>query len=312
MVRVTATQARSPRATKAPARLPRGNAWLGWIPLVVLPAAACHLRSRLEPWQFMWLLSIAIFLGCKWETWFRARAEGVHTNAGRSLGYLFLWPGMDAAAFLKAARPVTPPRAKERLIATAKTLSGVALLWIVARRIPAGHPLLAGWVGMAGLVLILHFGTFHWIALVWQAAGVNARPIMQAPASATSLSEFWGKRWNLGFRQLTHGLVFEPIRNHAGTAPALLAAFVASGIIHDFVISFPARGGYGLPTGYFLVQGIGVLFERSSLGRRLGIQAGFRGWMFVLLCAGLPAFWLFHPPFIRTVMLPFFRFIGAL
>jgi hypothetical protein len=290
----------------------RRNAWLGWIPLLVLPAVACCFRSRLQPWQFMWLLSIAIFFGCKWEMWFRARAEGVSASTARSLAYLFLWPGMDATAFLNATRPVSVPPAKEWLVATTKTLLGGALIWIVARRIPAEYPLIAGWVGMLGLILILHFGTFHLIALVWQAVGVNARPIMQAPASATSLSEFWGKRWNLGFRQLTHGLVFEPLRKRAGTALALLAAFVASGVIHDFVISFPARGGYGLPTGYFLLQGIGVLLERSGFGRRLGIQSGFRGWLFVLVCAGLPAFWLFHPPFIRNVMLPFFAFIGAL
>ena len=296
---------------KSSALVTRRNAWLGWIPLPVLPAVACCFRSRLEPWQFMWILSIAIFFGCKWETWLRARGDGVRAGTARSLAYLLLWPGMDAAAFLHATRPATAPSAKDWLTATTKTLCGVALVWIVVRRIPPEHPLLAGWVGMLGLILVLHFGTFHLIALAWQAAGVNARPIMQAPASATSLSEFWGKRWNLGFRQLTHGIVFEPLRKRAGTALALLAAFVASGVIHDFVISFPARGGYGLPTGYFLLQGIGVLFERSGLGRRLGIQSGFRGWLFVLACAGLPAFWLFHPPFIRNVMLPFFAFIGA-
>jgi hypothetical protein len=298
-------------AEKSSALVTRQNAWRGWIPLLVLPAVACGFRSRLEPWQFMWILSIAIFFGCKWETWFRARVDGVGASAARSFAYLFLWPGMDAAAFLHATRPATAPSAKDWLTATTKTLCGVALVWIVARRIPPEHPLLAGWVGMLGLILVLHFGTFHLIALAWQTAGVNARPIMQAPASATSLSEFWGKRWNLGFRQLTHGLVFEPLRKRAGTALALLAAFVASGVIHDFVISFPARGGYGLPTGYFLLQGVGVLFERSGLGRRLGIQSGFRGWLFVLACAGLPAFWLFHPLFIRNVMLPFFAFIGA-
>jgi hypothetical protein len=297
-------------AEKSSAVVTRRNTWLGWIPLLVLPAEACWFRSRLEPWEFMWLLSIAIFFGCKWETWFRARADGV--SAARSLAYLFLWPGMDAAAFLHATRPTTAPSAKEWLAAATKTLFGAALIWFVVRRIPAEHSLVTGWVGMLGLVLILHFGTFHLIALAWQALGVNAQPIMKSPASATSLSEFWGKRWNLGFRQLTHGFVFEPIRKRAGTALALLAAFVASGVIHDFVISLPARGGYGLPTGYFLLQGIGVLFERSGLGRRLGIQSGFRGWLFVLVCAGLPAFWLFHPPFIRNVMLPFFAFIGAL
>jgi hypothetical protein len=109
----------------------------------------------------------------------------------------------------------------------------------------------------------------------------------------------------------THGLVFEPLRKRAGTPIAILTAFVASGVLHDFVISFPARGGYGLPTGYFLLQGAGVLFERSRLGRRLGIQSSFSGWLFVLICAGLPAYWLFHPPFIRNVILPFLTFIGA-
>lgn len=303
--------ARSTAAENSSAVVTRRTAWLDWIPLLMLPAVACCFRSRLEPWQFMWLLSIAIFFGCKWETWFLARSDGVGASTARSVAYLFLWPGMDAAAFLKSTRPVTAPSAKEWLAAATKTLFGAALIWIVARRIPAEYPLIAGWVGMLGLILILHFGTFHLIALVWQTAGVNARPIMQAPASATSLSEFWGKRWNLGFRQLTHGIVFEPLRKRAGTAVALLAAFVASGVIHDFVISFPARGGYSLPTGYFFLQGIGVVFERSGLGRRLGVQSGFRGWLFVLVCAGLPAFWLFHPPFIRNVMLPFFAYIGA-
>jgi hypothetical protein len=311
MERMTESHARNGQAGNSSEMSLRGNDWLGWIPLILLPAAACWLRSRLEPWEFMWLLSIAIFLGCKWETWFRARTEGIRANAVRDLGYLLLWPGMDAAAFLEAAQPIARPAAKEWLTASAKTLCGAALVWIVARRNPAEHQLFVGWIGMIGLVLILHFGIFHLIALAWQSAGVNACPIMQAPASATSLSEFWGKRWNLGFRQLTHGLVFEPIRKCAGTPIAILAAFVASGVIHDFVISFPALGGYGLPTGYFLLQGAGVLFERSRLGRRLGVQSGFSGWLFVLICAGLPVYWLFHPPFIRNVILPFLAFIAA-
>jgi D-alanyl-lipoteichoic acid acyltransferase DltB (MBOAT superfamily) len=135
---------------------------------------------------------------------------------------------------------------------------------------------------------------------------------MQAPMRATSLADFWGRRWNLGFRQLTHGLVFWPIRKRFGTAAATLAAFIGSGLVHDLVISCPAGGGYGLPTAYFLFQGIGVLVERSKAGTRVGIGHGFRGWLFTLLCTGGPAFWLFHPPFVRNVILPFFAWIGRL
>jgi hypothetical protein len=259
----------------------------------------------------MWLLSIAIFFGCKWETWFRACAEGARASAGRSLGYLFLWPGMDAVAFLDASRRPNPVPARQWLAATAKTFFGAFLIWFVVRRMSAGHALIAGWIGMLGFILVLHFGTFHLIALIWKSAGVNAEPIMQSPALATSLSDFWGKRWNLGFRQLTHDLVFRPARERFGLPAATMAAFFVSGVVHDFVISFPARGGYGLPTTYFLLQGAGLLVERSAIGRKIGIGHGFRGWLFTLLCAGGPAFLLFHPIFIRNVMLPFFAFIGS-
>jgi len=134
---------------------------------------------------------------------------------------------------------------------------------------------------------------------------------MQAPLSATSLSDFWGRRWNLGFRQLTHRLIFQPARMRSGVVAATLLSFFASGAIHELVISLPARGGYGLPTCYFVFQGLGVLFERSMTGKRLGLSSGTRGWLFAVFCAGAPAFLLFHPWFVRTVILPFLAAIGA-
>jgi len=88
--------------------------------------------------------------------------------------------------------------------------------------------------------------------------------------------------------------------------------FLASGLIHDLVISLPAHGGYGLPTGYFILQGLGITLERSAAGRRLGLQRGFPGWLFMFVVAAGPAFWLFHPPFVLRVILPFMHAIRAL
>jgi hypothetical protein len=293
-----------------PERLPGKGTWLRWIGLIVLPAIAFALRARVSPWTFMWALSIALFFGSKLETFFRAKSSGARATLAKSLAYLFLWPGMDAKAFLSAPNTAEKPSAAEWLSASLNAIAGTACLALAAYLASKGPQILEGWLAMLGIVLILHFGTFQLAALAWRAGGVNARPIMQSPFRAKSLSDFWGKRWNLGFNQMTRELVFRPLQSRIGTAAAIFAAFVASGVIHDLVISVPARGGYGLPTGYFAFQGLAVLFERSSIGKRLGLNAGRRGWLFAFLCAALPVPLLFHAIFVRRVILPFLSFAG--
>ena len=259
----------------------------------------------------MWTLSFAIFAGLKWMTWWKAR-ERVGHSAGRAFAYLVAWPGMDAGAFLNADDCPVKPVAQEWLWAGVKTALGIALLWIVARRIPEEQNLLRGWTGLFGLIFLLHFGSFHLIALFWQAMGIAADPIMSRPILSKTLSEFWGRRWNLGFRQLAHDLIFRPLHKRTGVATAGLLVFVASGLIHDLVISLPARGGYGLPTGYFIVQGLGVTLERSALGRKVGLQKGASAWIFLIVVTAAPAFWLFHTPFVLRVIVPFMHAIHAL
>ncbi|MGC2328868.1 MAG: MBOAT family protein [Candidatus Sulfotelmatobacter sp.] len=259
----------------------------------------------------MWGLSLAIFLGLKWQTWWQTRDRVPH-SARRSLAYLAAWPGMDAETFLDSRQVVPTPQLEEWLWAAVKTAFGILLLWIVARRVPETQALVRGWVGLFGVIFLLHFGSFHLVALVWQACGVVAQPIMQKPILSKTLSEFWGRRWNLGFRQVAYDLIFRPLHKHIGVAAASLLVFLASGVIHDLVISLPARGGYGLPTAYFILQGLGVTLERSVVGKRLGIQKGLAGWLFMFVIAAGPAFWLFHPPFVLRVMLPFMHAIRAL
>ena len=260
---------------------------------------------------FMWALSFAIFAAVKWMTWWTARGR-LTPSVGRSLAYLAAWPGMDADAFLNSSHRPARPGVQQWIWALWKTALGVALLWFVARRVPVQYSLLRGWIGLFGLIFLLHFGSFHLIALFWQDNGVDAKPIMFNPAASVTLSEFWGKRWNLGFRQLAHEFIFRPLRKRTNAAFAGLMVFVASGLIHDLVISFPARGGYGLPTAYFLLQGLAVIFERSSLAARIGLQKQVAARIFTLLVTAAPVFWLFHPPFVRRVILPFLHAIRSL
>jgi hypothetical protein len=257
----------------------------------------------------MWTIAFALFLGAKLITVIHFIRTG-HSTGPRLLAYAFLWPGMDAGGFC-SNRLVQPPAVGEWALAATKTLVGAAVVWFGVRLTGDTYPLITGWVGMMGIVLLLHFGIFHLLSLVWRVLGIRAHPIMQSPATATSLSAFWGGRWNAGFSDLVRENVFAPLSRRLGPGRALFLVFVISGVLHELVLSLPARGGYGLPTAYFLLQGLAVLFEHSKPGCKLGLGSGVRGWCFVALVAGLPAFWLFPPLFVHRVILPMLYAIGA-
>jgi hypothetical protein len=256
----------------------------------------------------MWLFVTAMFVGCKWLTWRRAQTNS--TNAARTFGYLFAWPGMDATSFLNGQHD-QKPRFGEWLLATTRLFAGIALLSIATQAVLTAHTVANAWLGMFGITLILHFGSFHLIALAWQRAGAPAKPLMQSPATATSLAAFWGVRWNTAFNKLVHDLAFRPVARRVGTAWATMVVFVISGVIHELAISFPARGGYGFPFAYFILQGVGVLIERSTAGHALGLGRGWRGWWFMFAFTAAPAYWLFHPTFIQNVILPMLQTIGS-
>jgi hypothetical protein len=282
-----------------------------WLPLLVLVPAAAVFGRQFPAWLYMWTLAFALFAGCKWLCFRRELAKGAKVSFGIKLGFLFGWIGMDAANFF--ATPTTGKKARplEWFAAVLKILLGSLLIWVVTRRALAINPLLAGWTGMVGLIFLLHFGLFHLLALLWRTAGIPVTPLMRAPLLARSLGEFWGERWNTAFNKLAEGFLFRPLHRVVGVGAATVIVFLISGLVHDFVISVPARGGYGLPTFYFLLQGAGVLFEHTHLARRCGLNRNFRGWLFTLIVTAGPVFWLFHPTFIRNVILPFLKCIGA-
>lgn len=309
----TTTISRQPRRLRTAVASPSSlRSSIGWLPLVVLPPLAfILLPARCPAWLVMWVLSAIIFAGCKWLTWWGAPERW--SPLGLQLAYWFAWPGLDAVHFLASKqRVVRRPKPAEWLFAASKLGLGVALVYGVARFVPASQPYLTGWVGMIGIVLALHFGAFHLLSCAWRAIGIDAQPLMNWPIAAVSVSEFWGRRWNTAFRDLTHRFLFAPLSTRCGPVGAVLVGFLFSGLVHDAVISLPAGGGYGGPTLFFLLQGAGLLVERSHVGRWLGLGKGWRGWLFTLVCLLVPAPLLFHPPFVTRVVVPFLHAIGAI
>jgi hypothetical protein len=257
-------------------------------------------------WGVMWGLALAMYAACKLATWAGSRRDAPWW---RQAAYVVAWPGMDAAAFLGGQAP--PPRRLEWLSAAGAVAIGASLLaWSATSGLETA-PVVAGWTGMIGVVLCLHFGLFQLLSCGWRRAGVDARPLMASPLRATSVADFWGRRWNTAFRDLTHGFLFVPLRPWLGPRSALLAAFLASGLVHEVVITVPASGGYGGPTLFFAAQGVAVLAERTSVGRRLGLGRGHAGRAFAMAVLVAPLACLFPAPFVGRVLVPMLEALGT-
>lgn len=261
-------------------------------------------------WAVMWALVVSVYAGFKWVMWRRAVRGGATAEGARSFIFLVLWPGMDAGRFLDPGCRAKAPVSKEWISGVANIALGAALLWGVARH--AGAELAAGWIGMIGLIFLVHFGVFKLLALFWQWNGICAQPLMRNPVAAESVSDFWSKRWNSAFRDLSFGLIFAGFRRRCGVRVATMLTFIVSGLIHDLIITIPAGGGYGLPTVYFTLQGAGMLFEHSRAGARSGLRSRCAGRLFAWVVIAGPAFALFPPVFVSQVMVPFMRVMGAI
>jgi membrane bound O-acyltransferase family protein len=213
------------------------------------------------------------------------------------------WPGMRASLFVRGPRELE---------------GGGALLRRGALRLALGVALVAGaWASwgawgsrvgstallLLGLSLVLHFGICNLMAGFWRTRGVACRALFQAPLLAESLNEFWSRRWNLAFSEMTATAVYRPLSVPWGRAPALVAAFVFSGLLHELAISVPVQAGFGLPLAYFALHGGLCWLERvlAARGRGIGGWVG-RLWTVGWLVAPLPI--LFHPPFLRGVAWP--------
>ena len=98
---------------------------------------------------------------------------------------------------------------------------------------------------------------------MWRLSGVNTYLLFKQPAKALSLTEFWSKRWNIAFSEMTSVAIFRPLKNKVGSAAALMTAFIFSGLLHEIALSVPVNSGYGLPTLYFIIQGSIVLLEKA-------------------------------------------------
>ncbi|XP_068322129.1 long-chain-alcohol O-fatty-acyltransferase-like [Pyrus communis] len=100
--------------------------------------------------------------------------------------------------------------------------------------------------------------------------GVDFEPQFDEPYLATSLQDFWGRRWNIMVSKILHPTVYEPIRKISTRAigrklaplPAVLASFFVSAVMHELIFYYIGRKWPTWElTCFFLLHGICLAVE---------------------------------------------------
>lgn len=164
---------------------------------------------------------------------------------------------------------------------------------------------------LVGLSFILHFGILNVSAASWRYSGVDCRELFHAPILSKSLKEFWGKRWNLAFSEMTAIVLYRPLKKWGGKNFGIAIAFLFSGFLHELAISVPVKTGYGFPMLYFALQGVLMYVEEHvSIVKRLILHPiGSRIWVLVWVILPLPI--LFHKAFVMEIVFPLVKIITA-
>ncbi|KAI3419312.1 uncharacterized protein J3R85_013315 [Psidium guajava] len=141
--------------------------------------------------------------------------------------------------------------------------------------------------------------------------GVTLEPQFDEPYLATSLQDFWGRRWNLMVASILRPSVYEPIRSASGHLvgrrwahlPAVLAAFAVSALMHELIFYYIGRKEpTWVVTWFFLLHGVAVAAEvavkKALRGTRWQLPAVVSRPL-TLGFVALTGFWLFLPPLLR-------------
>jgi hypothetical protein len=283
----------------------------GWAMLVISIAAVYFIFHNDHPILKMLAIIATTFSGMK----VIAVTEGYKNRPltlsfKQWLTYAIGWAGMRAQPFETLGQPALPNAWPMVRFGISRIVAGALLIllahWLVALQLDSSltHYLVTP-ILLVALSLILHFGLLSISAGMWRFSGVNTYYLFRQPANALSLTELWSKRWNIAFSEMTSVAIFRPLKNKTGAAVALMVSFIFSGLLHELALSLPVNSGYGLPTLYFVIQGLLVLIEKLLQSRSvlfLQNKAVARIWVFFWLIVPMPL--LFHEQFIKQIVWP--------
>ncbi|XP_030533413.1 acyl-CoA--sterol O-acyltransferase 1-like [Rhodamnia argentea] len=140
--------------------------------------------------------------------------------------------------------------------------------------------------------------------------GMELEPQFRDPYLSSSLQDFWGKRWNLMVTNILRLTVYEPIHRAAlaavgrkwAAAPAVMAAFLVSGLMHELMFFHLGRVK---PTwevmSFFMLHGACLVIEvvvKRKCGAKWQLPRALTGLATVTFVM-VTGSWLFFPQLLR-------------
>lgn len=124
-------------------------------------------------------------------------------------------------------------------------------------------------------------------------------PIHHDPLASPSLSEFWGRRWNLWVQDWITDMGRPFHRSHK---KKIVVSFLVSGIFHEAMVNLPhwlftGESFFGTMLLYFLIQGAGLYIDKKFLRDSPRVIRRMFCWLVVVIPS---------PLFINVPVLKFF------
>ncbi|KAK2987060.1 hypothetical protein RJ640_004786 [Escallonia rubra] len=150
-----------------------------------------------------------------------------------------------------------------------------------------------------GAELVLGISAF----LVRSLLGLEPEPQFNEPYLATSLQDFWGRRWNLMVPSILRPAVYDPLRRTVGLLPAYFATFLVSGLMHEIIYFYLTRASPTWEvTWFFVLHGVCTAAEvaaKKALAGRWRLHRAVSGLLTVGFVA-VTGVWLFLPQVMRN------------
>lgn len=215
-----------------------------------------------------------------------------HDRRPPFLEFLVGWPYISTRSVrIKAPPPTTSPWLSFLLY-----VSLMAMIFTVVKYFlsPVGY-LDRIILGFGVYFFTEAMGAFGQAVFMWKDQEIFA--IHHHPLSSPSLSEFWGRRWNLWVQDWIADMG-KPFRRSHKTK--ILASFLISGLFHEAMMNFPhwlisGESYFGTMLGYFIIQGTGLYFDKKFLRSANPLIRRAFCWIVVVLPSPL----FIHVPLLR-------------